>query len=310
MLVPKKEIVKRCAGNPILTGKDVPAAARGVYNSGVTKYNGKYVMAARVETPDIKDYIWMAESDDGYKFKFRLEPVKMPDTDEFREYTEAACPGGMYYDPRITKLGDDYYVIFACHTPAHGSRIGQMRTRDFETFEWLGFGSEPDNRDSALFPEKINGMFCRLDRPGGPNSVWISYSPDMRFWGESKCVLRPFGNWAWLKVGPGAPPMKTSEGWLEIFHGVNEMISNAAYHLGVMLLDLEDPSKVIACGKCPILSPEELYECVGLCNNVVYSAGAVLEDGGEVKIYYGGADTVQCVATARLEDLVDAAKNR
>jgi predicted GH43/DUF377 family glycosyl hydrolase len=141
----------------------------------------------------------------------------------------------------------------------------------------------------------------------------ISYSPDLIFWGKSKCVFKrgAHGHWYWQKIGAGAVPIKTKKGWLEIWHGVHVMAGyQYVYHLGAMLLDLNDPSKVIARAKAPILSPIEPYERVGLTSNVVFTSGAILEEDGEVKIYYGGADTVQCVATARVEDLIDACFDR
>ena len=310
MLYPKKEIVKRYPKNPILTAADLPFACSGIYNSGVVKFNGKYLMLCRIESIDISNYFVVALSDDGYKFKVKENPIDLPDDPEFKEYTAE-----MIYDPRITLLEGKYYICFACHS-SHGVRIGMLKTTDFEKFEWCGFISEPDNRNAALFPEKINGLYARLDRPIVPNDhgdMWISYSPDLKFWGLSKCITRHglHGTWHWLKVGAGAVPIKTKQGWLEIWHGVHILARyQYVYHLGVMLLDLNDPSKVIARGNAPILSPTEIYERVGLTSNVVFTSGAIAEDDGEVKIYYGGADTVQCVATAKLDDLIQACFDR
>jgi predicted GH43/DUF377 family glycosyl hydrolase len=168
----------------------------------------------------------------------------------------------------------------------------------------------------VLFPEKIGGLYARLDRPILPydhGDIWISYLPDLTFWGKSTCVFKRgvHGHWYWKKIGAGAVPIKTKKGWLEIWHGVHVMAGyQYVYHVSAMLLDLNDPSKIIAKAKAPILSPREPYERVGLTSNVVFTSGAILEDDGEVKIYYGGADTVQCVATARLDDLVEACFSR
>ena len=311
MFFPKGEVVKRYEGNPILTADDMPFACSGVYNSGITKFGSKYLMVCRVESIDITCCFMIAESDDGYHFTVQPDPIPMPqDDDDFREYTSH-----LIYDPRVTPLEGAYYLNFACHS-GHGVRIGQMRTLDFESYEWLGFTSEIDNRNSVLFPEKINGLYARFDRPLAQDdraNMWISYSPDLIYWGKSKCIAQRAhnGNWQWQKIGAGAVPIKTEHGWLEIWHAVHTMARyNYVYHLGVMLLDLNDPSRVIARSRGPILSPRELYERVGLTMNVVFTSGAILEDDGEVKIYYGGADTVQCVATAQLDDLIDACYNR
>jgi predicted GH43/DUF377 family glycosyl hydrolase len=310
MMYPRKEICKRYPGNPILTADDMPFECSGIYNSGIVKHQGKYVMVCRVESIDITCCFMIATSDDGYHFTVRPEPIEMPDDDEFREYS-----AHLIYDPRVTPLEGAYYICFASHS-GHGVRIGLMKTADFEKFEWLGFISEIDNRNAALFPEKINGLYCRLDRPLAQDDradMWISYSPDLIYWGKSKCIARRAhnGNWQWQKIGAGAVPIKTEQGWLEIWHAVHTMARyNYVYHISVMLLDLDDPSRVIARAGAPILSPRELYERVGLTANVVFTSGAVLEDDGEVKIYYGGADTVQCVATARLDDLIEACYKR
>jgi predicted GH43/DUF377 family glycosyl hydrolase len=254
--------------------------------------------------------MWIAESDDGYHFRPRPEPIPLPHDDpEFAEYT-----AGMYYDPRVTEIEGTYYIVHAAHS-GHGCRLSLVETKDFETFTWRGFISETDNRNGVLFPERIKGDYVRLDRPntGGEfGDIWISYSPDLIHWGRSKCVLRNHQvHWAWTKIGPGAVPIKTSEGWIDIFHGVRTQCkSHYVYQLGVCLHDLQDPSKVIAKAEDAILQPEELYELVGQTPSVVFTAGAVVEDDGEVKVYYGAADTVQCVATTTIERLLDACYNR
>ncbi len=305
----KENIVVRYPSNPILTKEDVPAAAKGVFNSGcIRTLDGRYVMLCRVETPSMKQLVWPADSDNGINFKFRPEPIRMPDDEDFREYTT-----GMYYDPRVTEIEGKYYLVFACHSK-HSCRLGLMESPDMKEFKWRGFISETDNRNGVLFPEKINGLYCRLDRPNtgdGLGYIWVSYSPDLIFWGRSKAVALTMDEWGWKKNGPGAVPIRTEKGWLVIYHAVNvQCAAQYVYHLGVMLLDLKDPSKIIARAKAPILSPVMNYELNGLTYAVVFTCGAIPEKDGTVKIYYGGADTVQCLATARIVDLVDACFNR
>ncbi|MBF0216534.1 MAG: glycoside hydrolase family 130 protein [Candidatus Omnitrophica bacterium] len=305
----KQDIVVRYPGNPILTKNDVPLAAKGVFNSGIIKKkDGKYVMLCRVETPSMKQFVWPADSVDGVKFQLRPEPIIMPKDPEFLEYTT-----GMYYDPRVTEIEGKYYIIFACHS-THSCRLGLLRSTDMVDFKWMGFISEVDNRNGVLFPEKINGLYCRYDRPNtsdGRAYMWVSYSPDLIHWGGSKAVALAKDEWGWKKNGPGAVPIKTDKGWLIIYHAVNvQCAAQYVYHLGVMLTDLNDPSKIIARSDSPILSPTTDYELNGLSYAVVFTCGAVLEDNREVKIYYGGADTVQCLATAKLDDLIDACFNR
>jgi predicted GH43/DUF377 family glycosyl hydrolase len=305
-------IVDRYPHNPILTGKDFPAESGivRVFNSGVTRFRQGYVMACRAEDRALRNRIWIADSEDGVHFTPRPTPVALPHDDpEFAEYTQ-----GMYYDPRITEIDGVYYLMHAAHS-AHGCRLSLVETLDFENFVWRGFVSETDNRNGVLFPEKIGGLYARLDRPntgGDFGDIWVSYSPDLLFWGRSRCALRNAEvRWAWSKVGPGAVPIKTSEGWLNVFHGVRTQCkAHYVYQLGVCLHDLEDPSRVIALAKDAVLFPEEDYELTGQTPSVVFTCGTVVEDDGTVKLYYGGADTVMALATTSVERLLYAAKNR
>jgi len=306
-----KEIVRRYEGNPILTGADFPGDISSVFNSGVVKDEGRYIMVCRVEDSALYAYMWVADSDDGFDFTPRPGPVKVPlDDPEFKEYSYRT-----YYDPRITKLDGVFYIVHAAHSK-HVCRLGLFRTVDFEDFEWMGCISEPDNRNGVLFQEKINGEYMRLDRPnirsGGDGDIWVSYSPDLMHWGRSKCVIRREDfRWAWKKIGPGAVPIRTDEGWLTIFHGVRtQCAQHYVYQLGVFLLDLDDPSKVVAKAERAILAPQMDYELSGQTPSVVFTNAAILEDDGSVKIYYGAADSVQCVGLSTLEELLAACRNR
>jgi predicted GH43/DUF377 family glycosyl hydrolase len=300
-------LLQRYAHNPILKGSDFPASAgiKRVFNSGAIKWGDRYIMACRVEDSSLRNWIWLAESRDGTHFEPRPAPIEVSSSDEFREYT-----AGAYYDPRITRIDDHFFLCHAAHS-SHGCRLSLLKTADFERFEWLGFISETDNRNGVLFPEKIQGSYARLDRPntgGDFGDMWISYSPDLIHWGRSRCVLRNSSvPWAWTKIGPGAVPIRTEHGWLNIFHGVRiQCIAHYVYQLGVCLHDLDDPSKLVGLAREAILEPETEYELVGQTPSVVFTSGAVVEPDGEVKVYYGGADTVQCLATCRLEQLLEA----
>ena len=312
IVAPGAPVVERYSKNPILRGADFPKESGivRVFNSGIVKFKGTYFMACRVEDRALVNRIWIAESLDGYHFTPHPGPVVLPQEDpEFAEYT-----AGMYYDPRITEIDGKCYLVHAAHS-AHTCRLSLVETSDFQKFTWKGFISATDNRNGALFPRKINGLYARLDRPNPGadfGDIWVSYSPDLVFWGKSRCVLRNCNvRWAWSKIGPGAVPIETPEGWLCIFHGVRTQCkAHYVYQLGVCLLDLEDPSKVIAQAKEAILEPEELYELVGQTPSVVFTGGAVVEDNGDIKLYYGGADTVQCVAHTSVQKLLWACRNR
>ena len=307
----QKEVVRRYKGNPILTGDDFPGDITWVFNSSVVKENGKYIMVCRVEDSCLNPYMWVADSDDGFRFSPRNAPVEVPhDNPEYEKYS-----GRTYYDPRITKLDGFFYIVYAASSK-YGCRLGLFRTMDFDKFEWIGYISEPDNRNGVLFPERIKGSYVRLDRPnlgsGGDGDIWLSYSPDLLHWGKSRCVIRRDDfRWAWKKVGPGAVPIRTEKGWLVIFHGVRtQCAQHYVYQLGVFLLDLEDPSKVVAKAERSILIPQKDYELIGQTPSVVFTNAAIVEDDGSIKVYYGGADSVQCVGTTSVQELLDVCYNK
>ncbi|HEV7302065.1 MAG TPA: glycoside hydrolase family 130 protein [Tepidisphaeraceae bacterium] len=305
------DLVRRFEGNPILTGRSFPKSAgiAHVFNSGACKVGNKYVMVCRTETLDLRPAFWIAESDDGVRFTPRAEPIRMPiDDPMFRRYADIN-----YYDPRITWLEGAWYVMHACHSRLGDCRISLLRTTSFDNddFEWLGFVSDPGQRNGVLFPEKIGGHYVRLDRPqtsweGG--NMWVSRSPDLIHWGQSRAALATDDlSWAWTKVGGGAPPIRTDRGWLNIFHGVRTQVkAHLVYEVGVCLHDLERPEVVTHLCRQPILTPMKLYEHVGQSPSVVFVCGAIVEPDGSVKLYYGGADAVQCVAFTTLAELLDA----
>jgi predicted GH43/DUF377 family glycosyl hydrolase len=305
-------LAERYQQNPILTGADFPADSGivRVFNSGVVKWGDRIVMVCRAEDRALRNTMWIAESTDGYHFVPRSAPIKMPDDDpEFAEYA-----AGMYYDPRVTAIDGVCYLLHAAHS-SHTCRLSLLKTVDFQRFDWLGHISEPDNRNGVLFPERIGGLYARLDRPNPGakfGDMWVSYSPDLIFWGKSRCVLRNSQvRWAWTKIGPGAVPIKTPAGWLTIFHGVRTQCqSHYVYQLGVCLLDLQEPSRVLALAQESVLQPEAPYELVGQTPSVVFTSGAVVEDDGEIKLYYGGADTVMCLATTSVDRLLHACRHR
>ena len=309
-------LVKR--EQPVLTYKDIPYNAALIFNAGVTKFNGKYVMVFRNDYGSYEEQklagtnIGLAYSDDGLHWDVSPKPCfAMRDSEVLRAY-----------DPRLTVIDGRCYMCFAVDT-RHGLRGGIAVTDDFENFEVLSL-TLPDNRNMVLFPEKIGGYYTRLERPmpvysrGGKDrfDTWTSQSPDMKFWGNSKLVFGvedvPFAN---DKVGPGAPPIKTEKGWLATFHAVirdNERDKHGweakwtkMYYAGIALLDLEDPSKVIGMYKSPLIAPENHWETEeGFRTHVIFPGGMIAEPSGEVKIYYGASDTVECVATADVNDLI------
>jgi len=302
------DIVKRYKKNPIITKENVPFECDAVYNTAAAKFNDKYILLFRALRPNGRCVLGLAESKDGYDFNIHEKPVMEPaDFEPFRTYEEYGIE-----DPRITQIKDTYYIFYSAYSQ-YGVRIGLAQTKDFCEFQRISLVTQADYRNAVLFPKKINGLYVRLDRPNSeicPWSIWMSYSPDLKYWGESKIVMMsPKYHWDEMKIGPGAPPIETKRGWLNIYHGVFPTMDGAVYRLGCALHELNEPSKIIGVSDRYILSPEKPYERVGYVHNVVFTCGAIAEDNGEVKIYYGGADQCICVGTAKISELVDLCIN-
>jgi len=324
--------IKRCQKNPVLTANDIPYDASLIFNAGITKFNGKYVMVFRndhgLTKQDWQDWvedkaqhpggfqtnIGIAYSDDGIKWDVQDQPCFSMQCDKTKIRRA--------YDPRISVIEGRCYMCFAVDT-YYGVRGGIAVTDDFEKWEVLTM-TVPDNRNMVLFPEKVNGKFIRLERPfpvygrghAEAFDVWYSDSPDCKYWGNHQLLLGaemvPYAN---CKIGPAAPPVKTEKGWLTTFHAVWnhedkeldtwEKSWTKEYFGGLMLLDLNDPSKIIGMYQHPLISAETEEELKGFRGSVIFPGGMVLEDSGEVKIYYGAADTVECLATADVNDLLE-----
>lgn len=307
MAKPKNPVVTRYKKNPILTKDDVPYQVATVHNAGMVKYNDKYIMLFRSHLHNGRSIIGIAESKDGYNFKVGAEPFLKPQVSTkdgvFGEYEEYGVE-----DVRISQIEDDFLLTYSAYS-RHGVRIGLAKTKDFKTVERISLITQSDLRNVVLFPEKINGMYVRLDRPHSEISkwsIWISYSPDLIHWGDSKVIIKPETyHWDEMKIGPGATPIKTDRGWLNIYHGVFETMSGVVYRLGVALHDLKDPSIILGVSDEWILQPEDPWEITGYVSNVVFTCGAIPEADGTIKIYWGGADSVMCVGNAKIDELVE-----
>ncbi len=309
---------------PVLTRADIPYPATLIFNAGVCKYQGRYVMIFRNDVGrwnDPKfDYtnLGLAFSKDGIHWEVHPKPIWDGNEPRILDATDGDVR--RVYDPRLHVIDGRVCVCFAVDTN-HGVRGGMALTDDFQAFKILSL-SAPDNRNMVLLTDKVNGKYVRLERPMPVYSrgrdrfdIWMSHSPDLIHWGNTRLVAGvedfPFAN---DKVGPGAPPIKTSKGWLTLVHCVdrdNERGKNGweprwqkRYTAGLMLLDLENPHKVIGLSKHPLIAPEAPFERDGFRNDVIFPGGMILEDSGEVKIYYGAADTVECLATADVGDLL------
>lgn len=294
----KHDIVRRYRGNPILTKAQIPYPVETVHNAAVVKHGSEYIMLFRAHLRTGRSIIGRARSLDGLRFAADPEPFLTPE----RVYEEFGVE-----DPRVTLIDGEYLITYSAYS-RDGVRIALARTRDFLRVERVSPITEADSRNAVIFPERFGGLYARLDRPHSeiaPWSIWISYSPDLRFWGQSELVMKPEPyHWDEMKIGPGAPPIKTEQGWLSIYHGVFRTMDGSIYRLGVALHDLQNPAKVIGVSDSWVLQPEDPWEITGYVHNVVFTCGAVPEPDGTVKIYWGAADTVMCVGEAQLSDLI------
>jgi predicted GH43/DUF377 family glycosyl hydrolase len=304
-----RPLVTRYKNNPILTKHDVPYPVETVHNAGATKFEGRYVLLFRSHLQNGRSIIGIARSDDGFKFFVDSKPFMVPSTEGmFSRFEEYGVE-----DPRICSIDNVYYITYSAYS-RFGVRVALAKTHDFKSVERISVISEPDMRNVVIFPETFNGRYARLDRPHSeinPWSVWLSWSPDLVHWGESEPVINPVAyHWDQMKIGPGATPVRTSDGWLNIFHGVFPTMDGSVYRLGVALHDIANPATVLGVADDWIVSPEDPWELTGYVHNVVFSCGAVAEDDGTLKIYWGAADTVMCVGTASIADLIQLCRDK
>lgn len=238
-------------------------------------------------------------SDDGYTF---YEPEGYP-----KLFGSGLLETFGIEDCRVTYLDEQYYLTYTAVSES-GVGVGLRTTKDWKTFRSKGMILPPHNKDCAIFDEKINGLYYALHRPSsvdlGGNYIWLAESPDALHWGNHRCIVKTRkDNWDSARVGAGASPIKTSRGWLQIYHGANR---EHQYCLGAFLLDAEDPSIVLARTNEPIMVPKEPYELSGFFGHVVFTNGHILEpDGDTITIYYGAADEFVCGARFSLKEILE-----
>jgi len=245
-------------------------------------------------------HLRLARSEDGVNFKIDPAPTLIP---------EGEIEDGGIEDPRITLIGNTYYITYTA-VSLHGAGNALMSTKNFRTFKRHGIIFMPPNKDVTLFPEKFGGAYVAVNRPTkifGGAEMWISRSNDLHSWGNHRVLLKPReSKWDADRIGGGAIPIKTKKGWLLIYHGVSEKYG---YALGAALLDLNNPAKVLARSARAIMVAKAPYEKEGCIPNVVFSCGANASAKGEINLYYGGADTVMCLARTTVAELLHHLKH-
>jgi predicted GH43/DUF377 family glycosyl hydrolase len=260
----------------------------------------------RVEDLRGISHLTVARSDDGRTgWRIDPEPTLMPDPDHHPEEVWGI------EDPRITWLPErEEWAIAYTAFSRRGPLVSLAVTRDFRRFHRLGPAMPPEDKDAALFPRRIDGRWALIHRPtplAGPAQIWLAFSPDLRHWGDHTLLL-PAREGAWWdagKIGLGPPPLETPEGWLILYHGVRSTASGSLYRAGLVLLDLEDPRRVLHRTDEWVFGPQEPYEQTGDVGGVVFPCGWMHDPAtDELRIYYGAADSAIALATATLSDLV------
>jgi len=299
-------VFRRDPRNPIITPEMLGGNVDAIHNSGITRFRDKYVGLFRIDDQGLREGLYKGTSDDGYKWDIAKTWIKVE-----KPYEDSPDPARKAFDPRITRIGDTYYVVYCLWCWGHKSSVSIIKTEDFETFEHVGLPFPPQNRNGVLFPRKIGGRYMMLSRPSDNGhtpfgDIFLSHSPDLIHWGCHRHVMAPCGGWQSTKVGAGPVPIETSEGWLLIYHGVLTSCNGFVYSAGAALLDLEQPWKVIYRTAPYLVSPQETYECVGDTPNVVFPCAALTDaPTGRIAIYYGCADTVTGLAFAQVDELID-----
>lgn len=235
-------------------------------------------------------------SEDGISFSQAKDHPLLSGTGELETFGIEDC--------RVTQMGETYYLTFTSVSES-GVAVGMKTTTDWKNFKSHGLILPPHNKDCAIFEEKINGKFFALHRPSsvdlGGNYIWLAESPDGIHWGNHKCLAKTRKDlWDSKRIGAGAAPIKTKDGWLEIYHGAND---KHQYCLGALLLDLADPSIVRARSVEPLMIPSQSYELTGFFGNVVFTNGHVV-DGDIITLYYGASDEVVCGATLSIKEIL------
>jgi predicted GH43/DUF377 family glycosyl hydrolase len=299
------ELFQRYEENPILTAAEWPYTVNAVFNPAATRFDGETLLLVRVEDRTGLSHLCVARSADGL-----TNWIVEPDRSLLPEVESQLERYGIE-DARITPCGDEHMVVYTAYSDA-GPLVCFAATRDFRSYERRGVAMPPEDKDAALFPRTFDGRWGLIHRPvsttpGHEAHIWLSWSPDLRHWGDHAILLRARKGawWDAHKVGLCTPPLLTAEGWLLLYHGVRVTAAGAIYRLGLALLEAERPGRVLARSSEWIFGPHAHYERAGDVSDVVFPCGWLLDDDGDtLRIYYGAADTSVCVATASLSALL------
>jgi predicted GH43/DUF377 family glycosyl hydrolase len=306
------ELFQRHERNPILTAAQWPYPVNSVFNPGVALLpDGITLLLCRVEDRRGHSHLCAARSANGIDgWKIDTQPTLMPDPEHFPEELWGI------EDPRITFVSElsKYAVVYTAYT-RDGPGVSLALTEDFHHFERYGLIMQPEDKDAVLLPHRIDGNWALIHRPvSAPKAhMWISYSSDLRQWGNHKLMLeaRKGAWWDANKIGLASPPIETTKGWLVIYHGVRQNAAGCIYRLGLALFDLHAPEICLKRGDEWVFGPEEPYERRGDVDHVVFPCGyTIAADGDTIRLYYGAADTSIALATGSVRAILEWLEQR
>jgi predicted GH43/DUF377 family glycosyl hydrolase len=301
------ELFLRHKSNPILTAANWPYQINSVFNpAAAILADGTTLLLCRVEDRRGLSHLCAARSVNGVDgWQIDSVPTLLADPDHYPDELWGI------EDPRVTYIPelDQYAVVYTAYSRT-GPSVALALTKDFHRFERYGVIMQPEDKDAALLPRRIDGRWALIHRPANAMAahMWISYSSDLRHWGGHKQILeaRVGGWWDANKIGLSAPPVETSQGWLTIYHGVKKNAAGSIYRLGLALFDLNNPEICLKRGKEWVLGPQEPYEVNGDVDNVIFPCGYTLApDGDTIRLYYGAADTSIAMATGSVKAMLE-----
>ncbi|MDX6481157.1 MAG: beta,4-mannooligosaccharide/beta,4-mannosyl-N-acetylglucosamine phosphorylase [Gaiellaceae bacterium] len=305
-----RELFSRHPANPILTAEDWPYPVNAVFNPAAATVDGETILLARVEDRRGISHLSVARSSDGVR-NWTIDPVP------FLEPDGSVDEQWGFEDARVVWVDElrSWMITCTAYGPS-GPAVYLASTEDFVSVERRGIIQHPEDKNAALFSNRIDGRWVLLHRPTthfgggiGSGEIALSHSDDLISWGARETVLSPREGawWDSLRIGIGPPPLRTEHGWLLLYHGVKQTVSGGIYRVGAALLDLDDPTRVLHRLPSWVLSPTAPYERVGDIPNVVFPCGLLHDEAaGELRLYYGAADTSIALATAKLSDVLDA----
>lgn len=304
----KPEPFRRHPANPILTAADWPHSVNAVFNPAAVEIDGETVLLARVEARTGISKLTVARSANGIdNWQIDEAPLLAPNEEHFEEQWG-------FEDPRAVWVEElDTHVITCTAYGPMGPSVYLAKSKDFRTVERVGVIVTPEDKNAALLPERVGGKWILFHRPTSGfgtlhPGISLSRSPDLVNWSAAETVMEPRTGawWDSLRIGIGPPLIKTEHGWLLIYHGVKETVSGGIYRVGLALLDLEEPAHVLRRASNWVLAPREPYERAGDVPNAIFPCGVIHDhERGELRLYYGGADTTICLATASFDEVLD-----